>query len=164
MTVLYPTWCTHPFGSDANRISVDIESAMEPDGVRQLRHHYDSSLWSYWRLCGGRWCGGVCVCVCGGGYEVRARWSRTVYGNFDIIMTHPCGALGGAVLCCGGRWEVGVWWEVVGRWWGVRQLRHHFRPFLARFSAPTTPTRAVCCALRSAYADRVVIGAWDPML
>ena len=46
----------------------------------------------------------------------------------------------------------------------VRQLRHHFGPFLARFSAPPHPTRAVGYALLGAHADRVLIGAWNPMV
>ena len=46
----------------------------------------------------------------------------------------------------------------------VRQLRHHLKPFFARFSALPHPARAVCCVLLGAYADRVVIGAWNPML
>ena len=46
----------------------------------------------------------------------------------------------------------------------VRQLRHPFGPFLARFSASPHPARAVCCVLLGAHTDRAVIGAWDPML
>ena len=47
---------------------------------------------------------------------------------------------------------------------GVRQLRHHFGPFLTHFSAPPHPIRAVCCVLLGARADWVLIGAWNPML
>ena len=43
-------------------------------------------------------------------------------------------------------------------------LRHHFGPVLAHLSAPPHPTRAVCCALLGAHAERVLIGAWNPML
>ena len=48
--------------------------------VRQLRHHYDSSLWSIWRWCGVVWCGMVWCGVAsgsgvgevgGGRWEVR---------------------------------------------------------------------------------------------
>jgi hypothetical protein len=39
-----------------------------------------------------------------------------------------------------------------------------FGPFLAHFSAPPRPARAVCCALLGACADRVVLGAWDSMV
>ena len=46
----------------------------------------------------------------------------------------------------------------------VRQLRHRFGPFLAHFSAPVHPTRAVCYALLRAHADRGPNGAWNPML
>ena len=46
----------------------------------------------------------------------------------------------------------------------VRQLRHHFGPFLAHLSAPLHPTRAVCYTLPGAYADWLLIGAWNPML
>ena len=49
-----------------------------------------------------------------------------------------------------------------GPW--VRQLRHHFGPNFARFSAPHHPTRAVYHALRRAHTDRELIGAWNPML
>ena len=38
----------------------------------------------------------------------------------------------------------------------VRQLRHQFGPFLAHFSAPSHPARAVYCALLGA---RVLIGS-----
>ena len=37
-------------------------------------------------------------------------------------------------------------------------------PFWARFSAPLCPARAVCCVLLGAHADRVMIGAWTPMM
>ena len=47
---------------------------------------------------------------------------------------------------------------------GVRQLRHHFGPFLALFSAPRHPARPVCYALLGAHAYRVLISAWNPML
>ena len=47
---------------------------------------------------------------------------------------------------------------------GVRQLRHHFWPAFAHFSAPPHPARGVCYALLRARADRVLIGAWNPML
>ena len=46
----------------------------------------------------------------------------------------------------------------------VRQLRHHFGPFSARFSAPPRPMRAVCYVLLGAHAERVLIVAWYPML
>ena len=46
----------------------------------------------------------------------------------------------------------------------VRQLRHHFCPFLAHFSAPHHPTHTVCYTLLRAYPDRVLIGVWNPML
>ena len=46
----------------------------------------------------------------------------------------------------------------------VRQLRHHFGPFLALFSAPHHPARPVCYALLGAHAYRVLISAWNPML
>jgi len=36
-----------------------------------------------------------------------------------------------------------------------------FGPFLAHFSAPFHPARAVCCALLGVHADRVLIGAWN---
>ena len=42
-------------------------------------------------------------------------------------------------------------------------LTHHF-DLLAHFSALPHLTRAVCCALLGAYADWVLIGAWNPML
>ena len=38
-----------------------------------------------------------------------------------------------------------------------------FRPFRGHVSAPPHPTRTVCYHLRGAHADRVRIGAWDPM-
>ena len=47
---------------------------------------------------------------------------------------------------------------------GVRQLRHHFGPIFAQFSAPHHLTRAVCHALLCVHADLVLIGAWNPML
>ena len=46
----------------------------------------------------------------------------------------------------------------------VRQLRHHFGPFFAHFSAPTHPTRAVGRVLLGAQAYLVPIGACNPML
>ena len=46
----------------------------------------------------------------------------------------------------------------------VRQLRHRFGPSLAHFSAPPHPICAVVCALLRSHADRVVIGACNPML
>ena len=46
----------------------------------------------------------------------------------------------------------------------VRQLRHHFGPSHARLAAFHHPTRAVCYALLSAHAGRVLIGLWDPTL
>ena len=39
-----------------------------------------------------------------------------------------------------------------------------FRPFLAHFSAPPHPARALCYALLSDHAGRVLIGACNPML
>ena len=39
-----------------------------------------------------------------------------------------------------------------------------FGPFLAHFSAPPHPARAVCCDLYGACADLVLIGAWNLML
>ena len=39
-----------------------------------------------------------------------------------------------------------------------------FGPFLALFSAPSHPARAVRHALLGPYADLVLIGAWNPML
>ena len=52
--------------------------------------------------------------------------------------------------------------DLVGRQGSVRQLRRHCRRFLAHFSAP--PPRRTRYALRRAHADRVLIGAWNPML
>ena len=51
----------------------------------------------------------------------------------------------------------------------ARQLRHHFGPFWARVfwrvaQLHLAPHVAVCHALLGAYADRVLIGAWTPML
>ena len=46
----------------------------------------------------------------------------------------------------------------------VQQLRHHFGPFSAHFSAPAHPARAVCRALLGAHADRGLIRVWNPML
>ena len=46
----------------------------------------------------------------------------------------------------------------------VRQLRHHFGPFRAHFSAPPHPARAVCYTLLGTRAGRVLIGAWNPMV
>ena len=46
----------------------------------------------------------------------------------------------------------------------VRQLRHHFGPFSAHFSAPTHPTRAVGRVLLGAQAYLVLIGACNPVL
>ena len=46
----------------------------------------------------------------------------------------------------------------------VRQLRHHFGPNFAHFSAPPHPARGVYHALLGAHADRVLIGAWNAML
>ena len=46
----------------------------------------------------------------------------------------------------------------------VRQLRHHFRPFIDHFSALPHLTRAVCCALLGDHADPGLIGAWNLML
>ena len=45
----------------------------------------------------------------------------------------------------------------------VRQLRHHFGPFLRGFSS-TRPTHAVCYALFSSHTHRMRIGACCPML
>ena len=39
-----------------------------------------------------------------------------------------------------------------------------FLNVFAHFSAPPHPARAVCCVRLGAHADRVVIGAWNPML
>ena len=48
---------------------------------------------------------------------------------------------------------------------GCGNLFHHFfGPILARFSAPPQTTRDVWYGLLGADADRVLIGAWDPML
>ena len=46
----------------------------------------------------------------------------------------------------------------------VRQLRRHFRPFPTQFQARWHPTRAAGCDLLGAHADRVLIGACNPML
>ena len=46
----------------------------------------------------------------------------------------------------------------------VRQLRHHFGPFLAHFSAPRYPARAMGYALLRAHANQVLVGAWNSML
>ena len=46
----------------------------------------------------------------------------------------------------------------------VQCLRHHFRPFPARFSASPHPTRAVGRALLGAQAYPMLIGACNPML
>ena len=49
----------------------------------------------------------------------------------------------------------------------VRQLRHHSGPFLAHFSArhhPHTPRVIRSTSLLGAHADRVLTGAWYPML
>ena len=46
----------------------------------------------------------------------------------------------------------------------VRQLRHHFGPFSVQFSAPRHLSRAVWRVLLGAHANRVLIGAWNPML
>jgi len=46
-------------------------------------------------------------------------------------------------------------------------MTHHSRPFLAHLSAPrhlARCTHAVCCALLCTHADRVLIGAWNPMM
>ena len=61
-----------------------------------------------------------------------------------------------------GRTSSGSWSASARTSASVRQLRHHFGPFLARFSAPPHPTRAVGYALLGAHADRVPIGAWNP--
>ena len=48
---------------------------------------------------------------------------------------------------------------------GAATLFHHFfGPFPANFSVPHHPTRAVGYALLGADADRVLIGAWNPIL
>jgi len=46
----------------------------------------------------------------------------------------------------------------------VRQLRHHFGPFLAHFSARYYPAHGMGYALLRAMLNRVLIGAWNPML
>ena len=46
----------------------------------------------------------------------------------------------------------------------VRQLRHRFGPFFAHFSAPRHPACAVYRVLLGDHADRVLVGAWNPML
>ena len=62
-----------------------------PAMVRQLRHHFDSSLWSKLRWCGGRWRGWCSFCsfFFGGGGDRKevgvGGWLEVVYGNFDII-------------------------------------------------------------------------------
>ena len=43
-------------------------------------------------------------------------------------------------------------------------LAHHFGPSPACFPASRRPTRAVCDALLGVHLDRLVIGAWNPML
>ena len=54
--------------------------------------------------------------------------------------------------------------QIIQQAYRVRQLRHHFGPFLTHFSAPPHPTRVVCYALLGARADWVLIGVWNPML
>ena len=46
----------------------------------------------------------------------------------------------------------------------LRQLRHHFGPVYAHFSAPPHPTRAVGRVLLGAHAYLMLIGACNPML
>ena len=46
----------------------------------------------------------------------------------------------------------------------VRHLRHHFGPLFAHFPARPHPTHTVCYTLRGNHADRVLIGACNPML
>ena len=46
----------------------------------------------------------------------------------------------------------------------VRQLRHHFGPFFAHFSAPPYPTHTACDNPLCAYTNRVLIDVWNPML
>ena len=62
-----------------------------PRSVRQLRHHFDSSLFRIRRWCGVVWC--VVLWVAGGGSvcggNVVGCGGRS--GNFDIIVDHlPC--------------------------------------------------------------------------
>ena len=79
----------------------------------------------------------------------------SVYGNFDIILTHRGIALGdggvawrgvvwcGAVRCGGGRWEVkGEGGRVV---WCAASSTLFWTLFHTRFAAPHRPNRAVSC-------------------
>ena len=47
---------------------------------------------------------------------------------------------------------------------GTMNFRDYFGPFLTQFSAPPHPTCVVCYVLLGAHADRVLIGAWNPIL